>query len=83
MNLYLYSLHHLVKNLSLHILLPWQPPLDLVNMRALQLQNSESMSYLKKIDNKIDNVELKLKTLDNLEKKVDTFEKDMKNCGHV
>ena len=45
--------------------------------------NSESMSYLKKIDNKIDNVELKLKTLDNLEKKVDTFEKDMKNCGHV
>ena len=45
--------------------------------------NSESMSYLKKIDNKIDNVELKLKTIDNLEKKVDTFEKDMKKCGHV
>jgi len=37
------------------------------------------MSYLKKIDSKLDSVDQKLKTLDKLEKKVDTFEKDMKN----
>ena len=46
---------------------------------SIATSNSESMSYLKKIDSKIDNVELKLKTLDKLENTVYAFEKDMKN----
>ena len=46
---------------------------------SIATSNSESMSYIKKIDSKIDNVELKLKTLDKLENTVYAFEKDMKN----
>ena len=30
------SLHHLFKNLSLPIMLPWQPPLMLMNLQSLQ-----------------------------------------------
>jgi hypothetical protein len=40
--------------------------------------NADIIMFLKKIEGKIENVELKLKTLDNLEKKVDNFENDLK-----
>ena len=40
--------------------------------------NADIIMYLKKIEGKIENVDLKLKTLDILEKKVDNFENDLK-----
>lgn len=40
--------------------------------------NEEIITYLRKIDSKLDNVEQKLQKLETLEKKVDSFEKDLK-----
>lgn len=59
-----------------------EPSMDLTSKpdtaNAASPSNADIISYLQKIENKIGNVEEKLKTLDKLEAKVDNFEKDLK-----
>ena len=45
---------------------------EVVNMA--ELLNSELLAFLKKLDTKMDNIEKKLKTLEEVDKKVNSFE---------
>lgn len=57
--------------------------MDTSNNEKISTSN-EIITYLQKIDSKIDKVEQKLEALDKLEKKVDTFDKELKSMwSHI